>query len=263
MINNNPSITIVTVTYNCGKTIEKTIQSVLSQKKINIEFIIVDGDSNDETKNIINKYEDKIDIFLSEKDRGIAEAMNKGIKLATGNILTFLNSGDFYVDHYVLHKVHEWWINEKWLWAYGFPKLMINNQKTNFKIKYSKFSKHQFLYKTPNNHQCTFFSSKVFKTHGLYKINDDHLMDIDFFLRLVFANIKPSVKEFYVVWYDTMGHSTKNLNLKNYYGRINLIKKYTSGIKFIYYLILITIFFLKRLFLKIIKKLYSKIIIAN
>ena len=91
-----PLITVITVVLNAGKQLEKTIESVLYQKYPNIEYIIIDGGSKDETLDIIKKYEDYIDYWVSEKDNGIYDAMNKGIKVAMGQGLLFLNSGDYF-----------------------------------------------------------------------------------------------------------------------------------------------------------------------
>ena len=88
---NNPLLTIVTVCYNAVDEIEKTILSVINQTYENIEYIIVDGASTDGTLNVINKYRDFISCCISEPDGGIYEAMNKGIKLATGEWINFLN----------------------------------------------------------------------------------------------------------------------------------------------------------------------------
>lgn len=90
-------ISIITVSYNCCNNIENTIRSVLSLKFPNIEYIIVDGGSNDGTVDIIRKYSNMISYFISEPDKGIYDAMNKGINKAKGDWVYFLNSGDFFV----------------------------------------------------------------------------------------------------------------------------------------------------------------------
>ena len=90
----SPKITIVTPSYNQGKYIERTIQSVISQDYSNSEFIICDGGSNDDTVEIIKKYADNIAWWCSEKDEGQADAINKGMKKATGDIVIYLNSDD-------------------------------------------------------------------------------------------------------------------------------------------------------------------------
>ena len=93
-MNNNPLISIVTVSYNAVKDIEKTILSVLNQTYPNIEYIIIDGGSTDGTLDIIKKYEDKISYWVSEHDKGIYDAMNKGIVKANGDYLFFLGADD-------------------------------------------------------------------------------------------------------------------------------------------------------------------------
>ena len=89
-------VSIITVCFNSNKTIKDTIESVMSQKYDNIEYIIVDGGSTDGTLEILTKYQTRISKYISESDEGVYDAMNKGIKLATGDIVGFLNAGDFY-----------------------------------------------------------------------------------------------------------------------------------------------------------------------
>lgn len=91
---NWPEISIITVVYNSEKLLERTIQSVLSQTYANIQYIIVDGCSKDHTIDIIKKYEHKISMWISEPDKGLYDAMNKGMEMATGEYVWFMNSGD-------------------------------------------------------------------------------------------------------------------------------------------------------------------------
>lgn len=101
-----PLVTIVTVVYNAESFLEKTIQSVLSQTYSNIEYLIIDGGSKDGTLDIIKRYETSIDRWISEPDKGIYDAMNKGIKLASdGGYITFLNAGDFYCNERVVEEL--------------------------------------------------------------------------------------------------------------------------------------------------------------
>lgn len=101
-----PEISIITVVYNGADVIEKTIRSVIEQHNKNNEYIIIDGGSTDGTIDIIKKYEDKIDLWISESDKGIFDAMNKGVELAKGKYIALLNAGDYYESH-VLKKVEE------------------------------------------------------------------------------------------------------------------------------------------------------------
>ena len=93
-----PLVTIITVVFNMREHIATTIQSVLDQTYDNVEYIIIDGRSTDGTLEIIKKYEDQIDYWVSEKDQGIYDAMNKGLRLATGEIIGILNADDQYMD---------------------------------------------------------------------------------------------------------------------------------------------------------------------
>lgn len=90
-------VSIITVCYNSEKTIEDTIKSVAAQDYDKIEYIIIDGGSTDRTHDIVKKYSDSVDIYLSEKDEGLYDAMNKGIKLASGDVIGILNSDDFFI----------------------------------------------------------------------------------------------------------------------------------------------------------------------
>lgn len=90
----HPKFSIITVTYNAGAVLEDTIQSVITQTYRNVEYIIVDGGSKDHTLDIINRYREHIHTLISEPDKGLYDAMNKGIRLATGDYLCFLNAGD-------------------------------------------------------------------------------------------------------------------------------------------------------------------------
>jgi glycosyltransferase involved in cell wall biosynthesis len=89
-----PKISIITVVYNSEKLIERTIKSVINQSYTNIEYVIIDGKSNDKTLEIIRQYENKIALIISEPDKGLYDAMNKGLAKATGDFVCFLNSGD-------------------------------------------------------------------------------------------------------------------------------------------------------------------------
>ncbi len=100
-----PLISVVTVAYNAVATIEQTILSVINQTYPNIEYIIIDGGSTDGTVNIIKKYMDHIAYWVSEPDKGIYDAMNKGGIRATGTFIQFLNAGDWLENEYVVEKI--------------------------------------------------------------------------------------------------------------------------------------------------------------
>lgn len=111
-MNNKPKISIITACYNAESSIEETIQSVMSQTYGNIEYIVVDGASTDGTMDIVSQYKKKISHVISEPDKGIYDAFNKGVLMATGEVIHILNAGDFYVDHTVVHDVMNTFIEE-------------------------------------------------------------------------------------------------------------------------------------------------------
>ncbi|MDO4771279.1 glycosyltransferase family 2 protein [Porphyromonas sp.] len=96
MQGNKPTISVITVCYNAAEDLEKTIRSVLSQTYPHIHYIVIDGASKDATPEVLSRYREKIDVILSEPDRGIYDAMNKGIVLATGDYVCFMNAGDLF-----------------------------------------------------------------------------------------------------------------------------------------------------------------------
>ena len=112
-------VSVITATYNSENTIQRTIDSVIGQDYKDIEYIIIDGGSTDRTIHILEENTDKISYFISEKDNGIYDALNKGIKLATGDIIGFLNSDDVYYSQCVVSWMLSFFENEKSDVVYG------------------------------------------------------------------------------------------------------------------------------------------------
>ena len=98
-------VSIITITYNSAETLEDTIRSVIAQDYSDIEYIIVDGASKDTTMDIVERYKTSISKVISERDKGIYDAMNKGVSLATGDVIGILNSDDFYADNRVISDI--------------------------------------------------------------------------------------------------------------------------------------------------------------
>ncbi len=170
-------ISIITVVKNSSSTIEKTIKSVLTQEYKNLEYIIIDGGSTDGTLEIIQKYKENISLFLSEEDNGIWDAMNKGINLARGNIIGFLNSGDIYYQNTLLN-VDKYFSKKHIDFIFGaVEKYKLMHGYSPWKINWS------FGFYT--SHSVGFF----IKTHkhkevGLY--NTKYLSaDLDFFYKMI------------------------------------------------------------------------------
>jgi glycosyltransferase involved in cell wall biosynthesis len=120
---------VVTVCYNAKKTIEDTIKSIISQEFIDFEYIIIDGGSTDGTIEIIEVYRDSIDIFVSEPDGGIYNAMNKASSIATGDYIIYMNSNDIFVSKNILIQVNDAIGNREYSVIYGDYYLKINNNQ--------------------------------------------------------------------------------------------------------------------------------------
>ncbi len=157
-----PLITIITVVYNGEKYLEETIQSVTNQTYPNVEYIIIDGGSTDGTVDIIKKYEDKIDYWVSEKDKGIYDAMNKGIDLASGEWINFMNAGDKFVNNQVLVDV-DFEKHSKFVLLYG-------NKIQNRSIVYPLDIKKLELGEIMACHQSMFFNKDVLKQELYYNL---------------------------------------------------------------------------------------------
>lgn len=112
-IHSMPLLSVITVVYNCERSIEQTILSILNQSYPNIEYIVIDGDSTDKTIDILKLYNDKIDYWKSEPDNGIYDAMNKGIINAKGDYVIFMNSGDLFFDEKICEKIAQTIKNHK------------------------------------------------------------------------------------------------------------------------------------------------------
>ena len=175
-----PKVTVVTVCYNAAATIEKTIQSVVAQAYDNKEFVIIDGGSSDETVDIIRKYEGNIDFFISEKDRGIPDALNKGIRYATGEWLYFLSSDDIFYNDHVIKDIFSQPVTADMI--YGSVILKSQN------VKYDgEFDLQKVLTKNIC-HQAQFYHRELFEKVGVYDERYRFLSDYDHTLRIFAAS---------------------------------------------------------------------------
>jgi len=175
--NDRPLISIITIVLNGDKYLEQTIQSVIYQSYKKIEYIVIDGASTDNSLKIINNYKSKIDCCLSEKDDGIADAMNKGIKLASGDYVMFLHADDYLWDRQCI--------------ALTIPLLKesidllicdIIFGKNNNRIKPRGFT-FWFRFRDGINHQGLLCRKALFEELGIFDINLKITMDYEWLLR--------------------------------------------------------------------------------
>lgn len=144
---------VITVSYNAGNVIEKTILSIINQTYKEMEYVVVDGGSIDGTKDVIKKYDTKISKWISEPDNGIYEAMNKGVKMSSGEYCIFMNAGDSFVNQYVLQKVSNL-INENADVIVGNEISVRNGRICNF-IRPPKKVSAEFLVQSSLRHQAS------------------------------------------------------------------------------------------------------------
>ena len=170
-------ISIITPVYNNVNTIEKTILSVIRQKNVNVEYIIVDGDSTDGTVDVIKKYENDIDIFISERDKGISDAYNKGIRLATGHLIGIVAADDQLIDgslNYIFQN-------------YNGSDIICGNVIEYDGERYIKRRSNPDLRKlisyTSIEHPATYITKSAYLKYGLYSLDYKCAIDRELLLR--------------------------------------------------------------------------------
>jgi len=208
-------ISIITATYNSALTVRDTIESVLRQSYKDVEYIIIDGDSTDNTLDIINEYKGKIAKVISESDKGIYDAMNKGIKIATGDIIGMLNSDDFFTSNNIIERVVNAFEKNKSLDMIYGDIHFVSSQNLSRPIRYysSKvFYPALFRFGFMPAHPSCYIKKKCFEEYGLYSLDYKIAADYDLLIRYIYKakiNIKYLPIDF--VTMRTGGASTKNL----------------------------------------------------
>lgn len=175
-----PLISIVTITFNSEKTVEETIKSIVSQDYSNFEYIIIDGGSTDNTLKIVEKYRDKIATIVSEPDKGISDAFNKGINKATGEIIGIINSDDVLLPG-ALQAVAAAY--EPSVGVYRGNVLIWDNDTKITAYPSMKFPLHTFK-KRIVCHQGTFITKEAYEKHNGYKVHFRYMMDAELLVRL-------------------------------------------------------------------------------
>jgi len=210
-------ISIITVTLNNAGVLDDCIKSVLNQSHNSIEHILIDGGSKDDTIKILKKYQNHLTKFISEPDQGIYHAMNKGINLADGDVIGFLNSDDFYAHNKVLSKVCEMLDSNPELDACYSDLIYVDKLTASKTIRYFKSS--QFIPGSFSRGWCpphpTFFvRSTLFKKYGNFDINFNIASDVDLMMRFLEVY---NIKSVYVpeTWVKMRMGGTTNKNLAN------------------------------------------------
>lgn len=226
-----PKVSIVTVVFNAEELLEKTIKSVINQEYKNIEYIVIDGGSTDKTLKIIKKYEKYIHYWISEKDEGIYDAMNKAIKIAQGEWINFLNAGDFFCDNHVLSKINFLAHSNKSL-IYG-DHIAIDsdgNQQLHLAYEFTVDNIEKLTTRVAC-HQSMFFKHKEIPLYNLkYKLKSE--LDQYFYFAI---NYNKYEKLSFPISFFLEGGTGTQLVIRNTLERIKVIYKWTNLLKASYY----------------------------
>ena len=200
------TLSIITINYNNASGLQKTIQSVVQQDCSDVEYIIIDGNSDDGSIDIIKKYEYGVTYWISERNKGIYGNMNSGIKEAKGAYCLFLNSGDWLVEgalsKIVPHCQHADII-------YCNTNLSYNNVRFE-PIKYPQELTMRDFYKRTIGHQSTLIRSELFKQYGLYNENNRIHSDYEFWIKsIIIGNCSCKHVDVFLTYYDMGGISSK------------------------------------------------------
>ena len=184
-------VSIITICYNRASTISKSIESVLNQDYPNIEYIIIDGNSNDGTIEVIRSYSDKISCYISEPDKGMYDAINKGLKLSNGDIIGLMHSDDEFYDNTVISQiVNEFKNNSITNGIYGNGIYVSNNTYEN--IIRDRIGGNFSLNKVKNGwlplHPTVYLKKSLIEKYGYYNLDFQIASDTEFLLRYLYKH---------------------------------------------------------------------------
>ena len=227
----NISISVITVCLNAVDTIEQTIQSVLGQTYDNVEYIIIDGGSTDGTLDIVEKYRERIDFFVSEPDDGLYNAMNKGTRPATGDYVHFLNADDYYCDDNVVADVAAATGNSSDVeLIYGNVLLLHDNGVFKRKSAPETLTRESFA-KQGFCHQALFASRDLFRRTGGFSERYKVISDGDWLMRCMIDGVISKYVDRDIAVFRKGGvcstvdwRTEKKEFLKNYYSKWEVFK---------------------------------------
>jgi len=234
---NLPLVSIITVVFNGDKFLKETIDSVLRQSYNNIEYIIIDGGSTDKTISIIQEYNEVVDYWLSETDKGIYDAMNKGISLANGDIIGILNSDDFYINKDCIKLVVEN-INDYESFLVTSTLIKTDNKSILFNCNRQP----RLHFQIPFMHPSAYIPKALYIKYGLYDLQYQIASDVDMLMRLFTNSVEYKRLESVTVVMRSGGASEKNfiparkeycsIYIKYYHDRIKAYSGYFRSLLF-------------------------------
>ncbi len=235
-------ISIITVCYNAEAYITDAIQSVLGQQGITLEYIIVDGASKDNTQSIINTFKDSRIKFISEPDTGIYDAMNKGISIATGDIIGILNADDIYAHNQVLAEVLQGFTTHNTNTLYADLKY-VQAENTNKTVRYWKAKMYKpgsFLTGWMPPHPTFFVKKMVYNSLGMFDLRLKSAADYELMLRFLHKNkVSTAYLPRTIVKMRTGGNSNANFKARKNALKEDALAWKLNGLKPKYYTLLL------------------------
>ena len=226
-------VSLITVTYNAESTIERCIRSVIAQKYHNIEYIVIDGASTDSTIQIINRYAQKIKIIISEPDKGMYDALNKGIKLATGDIIGILNADDYFASEDILADVAAAFMYTNTDILYGNLDFVDVNETIIRKWRTRSYTRGDFSWGWMPAHPTFYCRRSLFNSLGFYSLEHGSAADYELMLRFMHTtNVNVYFLDKVMVKMQSGGMSNKNPVSRVKAWRFDLKAMRKNGIKF-------------------------------
>ncbi len=207
-------VSIITATYNRESTVVRAISSIKNQTYQNIQVIVIDGASKDNTISLIKPMLSDEDVIQSEPDGGIYDALNKGLAIADGEIVAFLHSDDLYSDNYVISNVVKIFLDQSIDIVYGDVSFFSNNEPAVIKRKYKSgaLSKRRLAWGKMPAHPAIFIRRRVYDKVGFFKTNFKIAADYEFLCRVInYKNLKSIYLHSVLVQMQLGGISTKGL----------------------------------------------------
>ncbi|MEK6282004.1 MAG: glycosyltransferase family 2 protein [Acidobacteriota bacterium] len=235
-------VSVVTPSYNQSQFIERTILSVLNQGYEDIEYIVMDGGSTDGTVEILRKYSDRI-IWKSERDRGQSDAINQGLKMATGDILAYLNSDDTYEPNAISRVVEFFQKHPEKKWVYGKCRIInepdqeIRKPITLYKNLLSKnYNYRKLLTENFISQPATFWKRELLSEFGYFNENEHLCMDYEYWLRIGQTHPAGVINEYLANFRYYANSKSGSTVKKMFQDKLRLARQYGAGYPFALFL---------------------------
>lgn len=207
-------ISIITICYNNENDIRSTLESVVNQTYPNIEYIVVDGASKDGTLSIVNEYRERISVLISEPDNGMYEALNKGLKAATGDVVGMIHAGDRLYDNQVVEDIANFFSNNDVDLSYGYSWIVDKDGMVKRVNKSPRYSKRLVRWGWMPSHQSIYVKKEMLEKYGYYTQNVGGSGDYEWFVKYFYkfaSELKIKRMDRFVISFSLGGQSTASM----------------------------------------------------